>query len=122
LALFSPVVRYESVRFVFALAAVLGWFMTAVDVKTAFLYGKLDEEIYMEQLEEFPVKGHATKVYRLKRAIYGLKQAARAWWAQLAESAKAMGFKGLWADTGIYIYRSQKGVVIMIAYVDDIIF
>jgi hypothetical protein len=91
--------------------------MTAVDVKTAFLYGKLDEEIYMEQLEGFPVKGHATKVYRLKRAIYGLKQAARAWWAQLADSAK-----GLWADTGIYIYRSRKGVVIMIAYVDDIIF
>jgi hypothetical protein len=95
--------------------------MTTVDVKTAFLYGKLDEEIYMEQLEGFPEKGQETKVYRLKRAIYGLKQAARAWWGQLAESAKSMGFKGLWADTGIYIYRSQKGVVVMITYVDNII-
>ncbi|KAJ2926174.1 hypothetical protein H1R20_g10929, partial [Candolleomyces eurysporus] len=89
-ALFSPVVRYESVRFVFALAALFGWYMTAVDVKTAFLYSKLDEEIYMDQPEGFTAKGQEQKVYRLHRAIYGLKQAAR--------------------------------VVIMVAYVDDIIF
>jgi hypothetical protein len=121
-ALFSPVVRYESVRFIFALAAILGWYMTAVDVKTAFLYGKLDEEIYMEQPEGFPSKGRETKVYRLKRAIYGLKQAARAWWTQLEESVKTMGFTRLMADTGIFVYRSRKGIVVMVAYVDDIIF
>ena len=48
--LFSPVVRFESVRLVFALAALKGWYMTGVDVCTAYLYGKLDEEIYMGQL------------------------------------------------------------------------
>ena len=63
--------------------------MTALDVKTAFLYGKLDEEIYMEQPEGFR-KG--AKVYRLKRAIYGLKQAAREWWKVLAASLKELGF------------------------------
>ncbi|KAJ2932734.1 hypothetical protein H1R20_g4383, partial [Candolleomyces eurysporus] len=121
-ALFSPVVRYESVRFVFALAAIYGWYMTAVDVKTAFLYGKLDEEIYMEQPEGFHQKGQERKVYRLRRAIYGLKQAARAWWQELEKSVKKMGFVRLNADSGIFIFRSDLGVVILIAYVDDIIF
>ncbi|RXW13284.1 hypothetical protein EST38_g12566 [Candolleomyces aberdarensis] len=100
-ALFSPVVRYESVQFVFALAAIFGWYMTVVDVKTAFLYGKLDEEIYMEQPEGFHQKGKERKVYRLRRAIYGLKQAAH---------------------SGIFVFHSKQGMVIMIAYVDDIIF
>jgi hypothetical protein len=75
--------------------------MTAVDVKTAFLYGELKEEIYMEQPEGFK---RGTKVYRLKKAIYGLKQAARAWWSQLEKSVKTMGFNRLQADTGIFIY------------------
>ncbi|KAJ2934251.1 hypothetical protein H1R20_g2855, partial [Candolleomyces eurysporus] len=121
-ALFSPVVRYESVRFVFALAALFGWYMTAVDVKTAFLYGKLDEEIYMDQPEGFVAKGQERKVYRLHRAIYGLKQAARAWWLELEKSVRKLGFKRLHSDSGIFIYRDQEGVVIMVAYVDDIIF
>ncbi|RXW12266.1 hypothetical protein EST38_g13586 [Candolleomyces aberdarensis] len=121
-ALFSPVVRYESVRFMFALAAIFGWYMTAVDVKTAFLYGKLDEEIYMEQPEGFHQKGQERKVYRLHRAIYGLKQAARAWWLELEQSVKKMGFTQLHSDSGIFVFHSKQGMVIMIAYVDDIIF
>src|SRR5258705_5148668 len=67
--IFSPVVRFESVRLLFALAALENWHMTALDVKTAFLYGQLDEEIY---------KGQELKVLRLRRAIYGLKQASLA--------------------------------------------
>ncbi len=67
----------------FALAALENWHMTALDVKTAFLYGQLDEEIYMEQPEGFKVKGQELKVLRLRRAIYGLKQASLAWWKEL---------------------------------------
>jgi len=96
--------------------------MTACDIKTAFLYGNLEEEIYMEQPEGFRAKGHKAKVYRLKKAIYGLKQAALAWWRQLDESLKTMGFKRCQTDTGIFVYRSSKGLCILIAYVDDIIF
>ncbi|KAJ2923304.1 hypothetical protein H1R20_g13789, partial [Candolleomyces eurysporus] len=88
----------------------------------AFLYGKLDEEIYMEQPEGFYHKGQERKVYRLRRAIYGLKQAARAWWQELEQSVKKMGFVRLNADSGIFIFCSKRGVVILIAYVDDIIF
>ena len=75
---FSPVVCFETVRIMFALAALSGWQVSGLDVKTAFLYGKLDEEIYMEQPEGFKIQGQERKVLRLHRAIYGLKQAALA--------------------------------------------
>ncbi len=65
-------------RLLFALAALENWHMTALDVKTAFLYGQLDEEIYMEQPEGYKVKGQEYKVLRLRRAIYRLKQASLA--------------------------------------------
>ncbi len=77
---FSPVVHFETVCIMFALAALNSWHISGLNVKTAFLYGKLDEEIYMEQPEGFKIKGQEHKVLRLCRAIYGLKQAALAWW------------------------------------------
>ena len=78
--LFSPVVRFESVRLIFALSALHNWDMTAIDVKSAYLYGKLDEEIYMRQPEGFKARGMENKVLRLQRALYSLKQAGLAWW------------------------------------------
>ena len=90
--LFSPVVRYESVRIIFALTALEQWHLEAVDVKTVFLYGKLDEEIYMQQPEGFMQKGHKKLVLRLNHAIYRLKQAALAGWKELEASMKRLGF------------------------------
>src|SRR5690606_11092235 len=93
------------------------------DVKNAFLYGKLEEEIYMEQPEGFKVPGQEHKVFRLLRAIYGLKQASNSWYKELVESAKLLGFRRLSTDTGIFIFQEKDGnFVIMIAYVDDILF
>ncbi|KIK15110.1 hypothetical protein PISMIDRAFT_16746 [Pisolithus microcarpus 441] len=83
---FSPVARFETVRILLAHAVQNNWEMEAVDVKTAFLYGKLDEEIYMEQLEGFKVKGQEHMVYRLLRSLYGLKQAALSWNKELHQS------------------------------------
>ena len=77
---FSPVVRFESVRLILAMAALEGWVLTGLDVRNAYLYGKLDEEIYMEQPEGFIVPGKENMVLRLRRALYGLKQAGLAWW------------------------------------------
>ena len=59
-----------------ALVVLKDWHISGLDVKTAFLYGELDEELYMEQPEGFKIPGQQHKVMRLKRAIYGLKQAA----------------------------------------------
>ena len=121
--IFSPVVRFETVRMLLATAALENWDISALDVKTAFLYGQLDEEIYMEQPEGFKVRGQEDKVLRLLRAIYGLKQASLAWWKELDKSFKELGFKRLYADAGLFVYRHADGtIVIVIAYVDDIIF
>jgi hypothetical protein len=76
-----------------ALAALNNWYISALDVKTAFLYGHLDEEIYLDQPQGFKAKGQETKVWRLKRALYGLKQSALAWWKELESSMKKLGFK-----------------------------
>src|SRR5260221_11730912 len=107
----------------FALAALSKWHMRSVDVKTAFLYGELDEELYMEQPEGFAVRGQECKVFRLKRALYGLKQAALQWWRALDKSMSKLGFRRLKSDSGIFVLSGLNGPkVIAIVYVDDTIF
>jgi Reverse transcriptase (RNA-dependent DNA polymerase) len=70
-----------------ALVALKKWHIQGLDVKTTFLYGELDKELYMEQPKGFKVKGQEGKVMRLKHTIYGLKQAALAWWKALDKSS-----------------------------------
>ena len=94
--------------------------MEAVDVKTTFLYGKLDEDIYMCQPKGFLVQGKDQLVWGLKHAIYRLKQAALAWWRELDNSVKRLGFVHLHSDAGIFINKTHN--IIIIAYVDDCIF
>jgi Reverse transcriptase (RNA-dependent DNA polymerase) len=77
--LFSPIVRFESVQLILALSALEDYYCVGVDVHNAYLYGKLDEEIYMRQPEGFKVRGQENKVIRLQCALYGLKQAGLAW-------------------------------------------
>ena len=77
--IFSPIICHESVCLMFALASIEGMYMTDLDVETAFLYGKLDEKIYMTQPEGFVLDGQKQKVMLLKKVLYGLKQAALAW-------------------------------------------
>ena len=120
---FSPVVRFETVRLILALAALEDMHVSGLDIRNAYLYGKLDEEIYMEQPEGFKVPGQEHKVYRLLRALYGLKQAGLAWWRTLNESLKELGCKRLVSDAGIFVYRTKDGrFVLIIVYVDDAIF
>lgn len=75
---FSPVARFETVRTILALAAQLGWPVYQFDVKSAFLNGDLQEEVYVSRPEGFISSEGKSKVYRLKKALYGLKQAPRA--------------------------------------------
>lgn len=69
---FAPVARIETVRFIIALAASYGWEVHHLDVKTAFLHGDLKEVVYVTQPEGFVTKGSEDKVYKLKKALYGL--------------------------------------------------
>jgi Reverse transcriptase (RNA-dependent DNA polymerase) len=77
--LFSPIVRFESVRLILALSTLEDYYCVGVDICNAYLYGKLDEEIYMRQPEGFKARGQENKVIRLQHALYGLKQAGLAW-------------------------------------------
>ena len=106
-----------------ALAALEGWHMEALDVKSAYLYGKLDEEIYMEQSKGFKVPGKEFKVLRLLHALYGLKQAGLAWWNALNKSMSELGFKRLKSEPRIFLYKKQgTTMVVAIIYVDDAFF
>jgi hypothetical protein len=119
---FSPVARFESLRLLLALAALEDWEIHQLDVKSAFLNGVLEEEIYMEQPEGFIMAGQEDKVCRLKKAIYGLKQASRAWNQQFHGVLIELGFTRIYADAGIYVNNQQAGddPLFIILYVDDI--
>ena len=120
---FSPVVRFETVRLMLALTALEDWYITGLDVRSAYLYGKLDEEIYMEQPEGFAAPRSQRKVLRLWRALYGLKQAGLAWWRTLDKSLQELGFERLKSEAGIFIYMKKgTNIVIGIIYIDDTLF
>ena len=80
---FAPVARMDTIRMTLAMAAQQGWKVYQLDVKSAFLNGVLQEEIYVEQPEGFVAPGQEEKFYLLKKALYGLKQAPRAWYSML---------------------------------------
>ena len=121
-AVFSPVVRFETVHLILALAALGGWPLKGLDVQNAYLYGKLDEEIYMEEPEGFVVPGKESHVLCLRCALYGLKQAGLTWWQALKRSMEKLGFKSLSSDAGIFLYQTEDGMfVIAVVYVDNAI-
>ena len=80
---FAPVARYNSIRVIISLASVLGWKLHQMDVKTAFLNGQIEEEVYIEQPKGFELHGRESHVCKLKKALYGLKQAPRAWYSRI---------------------------------------
>ncbi|KAF0921310.1 hypothetical protein E2562_003111 [Oryza meyeriana var. granulata] len=99
---FAPVARIESVRLLLALAAQEGWPVHHMDVKSAFLNGELIEEVYVRQPPGFTVAGHEDKVLRLDKALYGLRQAPRAWNAKLDETLVALGFNHSASEHAVY--------------------
>ena len=78
--IFSPIVKMCSIRVILGLVARMNLESEKLDVKTAFMYCDLDEEIFMKQLEGFKVKEKENMVYKLKKSLYGLKQAPRQWY------------------------------------------
>ena len=118
---FSPVVRYETIRVLLAIAAAEDWEIHQMDVKTAFLNGTLEEELYMEQAPGFVTEKDRNLVYKLKKSIYGLKQSARVWNSDFDASVKKLGFKQMQIDKCVYRKDSEEGPVILAIYVDDIL-
>lgn len=121
---YAPVAKNYSLRLILAIAAAKNLEMIQLDVKTAFLYGKLDEEIYMQQPEGFVIPGKEQEVCRLVKSIYGLKQASRVWNIKFNDFIIKFGLIRSRADPCIY-YRhlrpgeSDEELTIFILYVDD---
>jgi len=109
LEIFSPIICYESICLMFALVALENWYITVLDIKMAFLYGKLNEEIYMKQPKGFTAQGQGSKVMCLHCALYGLKQAALQWWKELKAFMKSMGFHQASSDARVFIYKQHDG-------------
>jgi hypothetical protein len=117
---YSPVITHYAIRLVLALAAVMDLEMIQLDIKTAFLYGVLEEEIYMEQPEGFVIPGRESEVCRLLKCLYGLKQASRCWHQLFDEFIRLFGFIRSKYDTCLYYCYGPNGeFTILIIYVDD---
>jgi len=118
--IFSSVVKMTSIRVILGLVASLNLEVEQMDVKTTFLHGDLEEEIYMEQPEGFLVKGKEDYVCRLKKSLYGLKQAPRQWYLKFDSVMGEQGYKRSSSDHCVYIKRfSGDDFIILLLYVDD---
>ena len=93
-----------------------------MDAKSAFLNGKLEEEVYIEQPEGFLLSENKGYVCKLKKELYCLKQAPRAWFSRLDSYLKQQGFKRGVTESNIYLKIEDKNMIIVVVYVHDIIF
>ncbi|KAG7564986.1 Integrase catalytic core [Arabidopsis suecica] len=118
---FSPVSKKDSLRIVLGLVAHYDLELHQMDVKTAFLNGELEEEVYMDQPEGFVATGNEHLVCKLKKSIYGLKQASRQWYLKFNDTITSYGFVEVIVDRCIYIKVSGSKFVILVLYVDDIL-
>ena len=120
---FAPVARMDTVRMIIALAAHKNWRISQLDVKSAFLHGKLSEDVYVEQPKGYEKKGGEFLVYKLHKALYGLKQAPRAWFSRIEAHFIGEGFQSCESEQTLFTRRSQEGKIIIVSiYVDDLIF
>ena len=92
-----------------------------MDVKTAFLNGNLEEDIYMDQPLSFVSKGQEDKVCLLKRSIYGLKQSSRVWHFRFYEVIISFSLNMVSEDHCVYVKKTTKGIMFLTLYVDDIL-
>lgn len=118
---FAPVTRLETVRLLLALAAKNSWEVHHMDVKSAFLNGDLLEEVYVKKPEDFVKKGQEHRVYKLLKALYGLRQAPRAWYSRLNKCLKDLGFEKGPYDQVVYTKKEGGESLIVGVYVDDLL-
>lgn len=119
---FSPVVKHTSIRILLAMVAHFDFELEQMDVKTAFLHGELEEDIYMAQPEGFVQAGDENKVCLLKKSLYGRKQSSRQWYKKFGEQMVQIGFSKSDHDSCVFLKR-RRGVTVayLLLYVDDML-
>jgi len=120
---YAPTAKPTSIRTVISVAGMYDWELENMDVDTAFLNADVDEDIYMRQLEGFEVYGPNGEelVCKLKKSIYGLKQASRNWHHTIDQWMKEYRFQASDADPCVYVKRQNQDVIVVIIWVDDLI-
>lgn len=117
--IYSPVVRYSSIRMLLAIAVKLNLQIIQMDAETAFLQGDLEEDIFMLQPEGF--SDGTSQVCKLKKSLYGLKQASRIWNNKLNDALINYGLKKSGIDPCIYFRKQNNKLLIVAVYVDDLL-
>jgi transposase InsO family protein len=119
---YAPIARLESIHILLAYATYHGFKLYQMDVKSAFLNGPIKEEVYVEQPPGFEDSEYPNHVYKLSKALYGLKKAPRAWYECLRDFLITNGFKVGKADPTLFTKTIAKDLFVCQIYVDDIIF
>ncbi|GJW99563.1 putative ribonuclease H-like domain-containing protein [Tanacetum coccineum] len=110
---FAPVARIEAIRIFLAFASYMGFIVYQMDVKSAFLYGKIDEEVYVSQPPGFIDPKYPKKVYKVVKALYGLHQAPRAWYATLSTFLLKNGYRRGTIDKTLFIKKDKHDIILM---------
>ena len=119
---FASVARLESIRLLLRVSCILKFKLFQMDVKSAFLNGYLNEEVYVEQPKVFVDPSFPNHVYKLKKDMYGLKQAPRAWYERLTQFLVDQGYKKGGTDKTMFVKDDNGRLMIAQIYVDDIVF
>jgi hypothetical protein len=117
---FDPVAKYTSIKTIIALAAKMKWKLHQMDVKTTFLNGVIEEEVYIEKPQGFEVEDRKTRVCKLKKALYRLKQAPKAWYGRIDSFLTSLGFTKNKSDSNLYFKVMNNDSVILLLYVDEL--
>ena len=118
----APVAKYTSIISILALAAtVTKWKIQQMDVRTSFLNGVVEEEVYVEQPLGFETHDSESHVCRLKKALYGLKQAPRTWYNRIDSFLSSLGFTKSKVDSNLYYKVEDGNPVMLLLYVDDLL-
>nr|GEZ93641.1 putative ribonuclease H-like domain-containing protein [Tanacetum cinerariifolium] len=119
---FAPIARIEAIQLFLVYASFMGFMVYQMDVKSAFLYGTIEEEVYVCQPPGFEDTDYPDKVFKVVKALYGLHQAPRAWYETLANYLLENGFQRGKIDQTLFIKKQKRDILLVQVYVDDIIF
>lgn len=119
---FAPVARLDTIRTIIAIASHSGWEIFQLDVKSSFLHGELEEEVYVNQPEGFIKRGEEEKVYKLRKTLYELKHAPRAWYSRIEAYFLQQEFEICPSEQTLFTKTRGGNILIVSLYVDDVIF
>ncbi|MCI00073.1 hypothetical protein A2U01_0021089, partial [Trifolium medium] len=117
---FAPVAKMTTVRCLLTVAVAKGWELHQMDVSNAFLHGDLEEEVYMQVPNGYDTP-KAGMVCRLRKSLYGLKQASRNWYSKLSQALIEYGFQESHADHSLFTYSKEGKFMAVLIYVDDLV-